>query len=103
MTSVTRVHVSFAELCQCVSVSEERVLSLITEGIVTPTVGKFPDEWEFDSACVTLVHKAARLHRDLTVEWADIPLILSLLDEVQQLRAENGHLKQRLNRFVHDH
>ncbi|WP_415057931.1 chaperone modulator CbpM [Halopseudomonas sp.] len=102
MNSVTRVHVSFAELCQCVSVSEDRVLSLIVEGIVTPTVGESPDEWEFDSGCVTLVHKAARLHRDLTVEWTDIPLILSLLDEVEQLRSDNAHLRQRLNRFIHD-
>ncbi len=102
MTSVTRVRVSFTELCQCVSVSEDQVLDLITEGIVTPTVGELRGEWEFDIACVSIVHKAARLHRDLTVEWADIPLVLSLLDEVQQLRSENVHLRQRLNRFLDD-
>lgn len=103
MSIVTHFHINFAELCQCVSISEEQLLELVAEGILTPEVGQAPEEWEFASTSVSVVHKAERLHRDLTVEWTDIPLVLGLLEEVQQLRAENGYLKQRLDRFLqHD-
>lgn len=99
---MTQVHINFAELRQCVSISEEQLLELVAEGILTPEAGELPEEWEFDSASVSVVHKAERLHRDLTVEWADIPLVLGLLEEVQQLKAENVYLKQRLGRFLQD-
>lgn len=102
MSSVTRVHINFAELRQCVTVSEHQLLELIAEGILKPEVGDRPEQWEFDSACVSIVHKAERLHRELTVEWADIPLVLGLLEEVQQLKAENAYLQQRLSRFLQD-
>lgn len=99
MTMVTQVHISFIELRQCVNFSEAQLLELIAEGIITPLAGDIAEEWLFDTACVTTLHKAARLHEDLTVEWADIPLVLSLLEDVQRLKAENAYLRQRLNRF----
>ena len=102
MSIVTQVHINCAELRQCVNVSVEKLLELIAEGILTPQTGKMPEEWQFDSTCVSIVHKAERLHRELTVEWTDIPLVLGLLEEVQQLKAENGYLKQRLGRFLQD-
>lgn len=102
MTTVTQVHIKFAELRQCVSLSEEQLLELVAEGILTPEAGRLPEEWEFNSTCVSIVHKAERLHHELTVEWSDIPLVLGLLEEVQQLKAENEYLKQRLSRFLQD-
>lgn len=102
MSTVTHVHINFAELRQCVSISEEQLLQLVTEGILTPMVGQAPEEWQFDSTSVSLVHKAERICRDLAVEWSDMPLVLSLLEEVQQLRAENTYLRQRLGRFLQD-
>lgn len=102
MSTVSQVHINFAELCQCVEISEEQLLLLITEGIVTPSTGELPEQWRFEHTCVSIVHKAARLHHDLTVEWSDIPLVLSLLDELQRLRSENDYLSQRLSRFVQD-
>lgn len=102
MSIVTQVHINFAELCRCVSVSEEQLLELIAEEVLIPRAGNFPEEWEFDSASVSIVHKAERIHRDLTVEWADIPLVLGLLEEVQHLKTENDYLRQRLSRFLQD-
>ncbi|WP_022960848.1 chaperone modulator CbpM [Halopseudomonas pelagia] len=102
MSTVTQVTINFAELRQCVSISEEQLLELVAEGILTPEAGTLPEEWRFASTSVSLVHKAERLHRDLTVEWADIPLVLGLLEEVEQLKAENAYLKQRLGRFLQD-
>lgn len=100
MSSVTQVTIDFSELCQCVSISEEQLLELIAEGILTPEAGAVPEEWRFASTSVSLVHKAERLHNELTVEWADIPLVLGLLEQLGQLKAENAYLKQRLGRFL---
>jgi chaperone modulatory protein CbpM len=102
MTMITQMHISFIELRQCISFSEAQLLELIAEGIITPLAGDIAEEWLFDTACVTTLHKAARLHDDLNVEWADIPLVLSLLEDVERLKAENTYLRQRLTRFEQD-
>jgi chaperone modulatory protein CbpM len=39
------------------------------------------------------------LSRDLALEWADLSLVLQLLDDIEQLSLENQQLKQRLARF----
>ena len=40
-----------------------------------------------------------RLQAELQIDWAGVALALQLLDDLQQLRGENSHLRQRLNRF----
>jgi chaperone modulatory protein CbpM len=47
-----------------------------------------------------LAKRAAKLRRDLELEWEGVALALDLLDEVKQLRAENRMLRQRLGRLV---
>jgi chaperone modulatory protein CbpM len=49
---------------------------------------------------LVLAKRAAKLRRDLELEWEGVALALDLLEEVQQLRAENRMLKQRLARLV---
>ncbi|MOA63802.1 Chaperone modulatory protein CbpM [compost metagenome] len=49
---------------------------------------------------MVLAKRAAKLRRDLELEWEGVALALDLLEEVQQLRAENRMLKQRLARLV---
>lgn len=104
MTYLTDIHlstpqVSFAELCHCANLSAEYMRELIDYDIITPIAGQRQQEWQFNLAAISLVHKAARLHRDLEIDWADIALLLSLLEEITQLRHENSQLKQRLKRF----
>ena len=43
--------------------------------------------------------RARRLQGELQIEWAGIALALQLLDELEQLRAENSQLRRRLSRF----
>lgn len=100
MTQLSIVHVSFEELCQSVSINEELLLELVAHGIVVPVQGELQEEWLFNASAVNAISKAARLHRDLAIDWADIALVLKLLEEVETLRAENAMLKQRLSRFV---
>lgn len=102
MTQLSIVHVSFAELCQSVSLSEELLLELVAHGIVAPVQGELQEEWLFSVSAVNVISKAARLHRDLAIDWADIALVLRLLEEVDKLRTENAMLKQRLGRFLTD-
>jgi len=47
-----------------------------------------------------VVNKAIRLHRDLEIEWADIALVVDLLDEIDQLENENRQLKKQMNRLL---
>jgi len=49
---------------------------------------------------VAVAKRAAKLRHDLELEWEGVALALDLLEEVQQLRAENQMLKQRLARLV---
>lgn len=92
-------HVSFEELCLSASISAEYMIELVEYNVIFPVRGKEPQEWQFNITAVRTVNKAARLHRDLEINWADIGLVINLLDEIEQLRNENGQLKQRLKRF----
>jgi chaperone modulatory protein CbpM len=100
MAQISIMHVSFAELCESVSINEELMLELIEHGIVAPIQGELREEWLFSASAVNVVSKATRIHRDLAIDWADIALVLNLLEEVETLRTENAMLKQRLSRFL---
>ena len=93
-------HVSFNDLCLSANISAEYIIELVEYNIILPVRGKEPQEWQFNITAVRIVNKAARLHRDLEIDWADIGLVLNLLDEIEQLKNENGQLKQQLNRFL---
>jgi len=93
-------HVSFEELCVSANISTDKIIDLIDYNVITPVRGKQPQEWQFNITAMRIVNKAARLHRDLEIDWADIGLILNLLDDIEQLRNENSQLKQQLKRFL---
>jgi len=90
---------SSAELCHSANISTETLLALVEYEIAVPITGSQPQQWLFQLNAVARVQKAARLSRDLALEWADLSLVLQLLDDIEQLNRENQHLKQRLARF----
>ncbi|MBP5072783.1 chaperone modulatory protein CbpM, partial [Pseudomonas chlororaphis] len=49
---------------------------------------------------LAVAKRAAKLRRDLELEWEGVALALELLDEVRELRMENQMLKQRLGRLL---
>jgi chaperone modulatory protein CbpM len=81
----TRIDLSLSDLCEVCSVSSERILRLVDEGLVEP-VGREPAEWRFSGRSVRRVVVAERLSRDLRLNAAGAALVLDLLDEVKQLR-----------------
>lgn len=94
-------HLSFEELCLSANVSTETMLELVEHEIAVPVAGEHPRQWMFHVTCVVKVKKAARLYRDLGIDWADLCLVLNLLTEIEQLKNENDQLKQQLARFLY--
>lgn len=92
------VHITTHELCQRTDLNTETLVEIVEHGIVEPE-GANPEEWTFNLDYVCTVQRAARLHRDLEIDWAGIALVLELLEERDRLRAENEMLQRRLGRF----
>jgi len=95
------VQLDMEEFCEVSQLSAAYVIEIVEHGILEPQ-GKAPQEWRFTDYELTLAKRAAKLRRDLDLEWEGVALALDLLEEVQQLRAENQMLKQRLGRLVYD-
>jgi len=93
--------VDMQEFCQVVDMPVAYVMEIVEHGIVEPQ-GKRPDEWLFDTYSLSVAKRAVKLHHELELEWDGVALALNLLDELEQVRAENRMLKQRLGRFLLD-
>ena len=93
--------VDMKEFCQVVDLPVAYVIEIVEHGIVEPQ-GQRPDDWLFDTYSLSIAKRAAKLHHDLEMEWDGVALALNLLDELEQVRAENRMLKQRLGRFLQD-
>src|SRR5689334_7918675 len=99
MSDPVIVLLDLAEFCEATELSDVHVIEIVEHGILEPQ-GTEPKDWRFTDYELVLAKRAAKLRRDLELEWEGVALALDLLDEVQQLRAENRMLKQRLGRLV---
>jgi len=70
-------------------------------GIVEPC-GEKPAEWSFDLTMVSVARRAVRLRRDLKLNWSAVAVVIKLLEQREQLQAENELLNQRLQRFLQE-
>lgn len=86
------------ELCERVALPEADVKEIVSYGIIEPR-DSHAREWEFEPEMAELAARAARLHRDLDIDWPGVALALDLLRELETLRRENHRLKLRLGRF----
>ncbi|TVQ39739.1 MAG: MerR family transcriptional regulator [Wenzhouxiangella sp.] len=73
------------ELCRVCELSQELLVEWIAEGVAEPRASA-SGEWRFGSGQLRRVRRARRLQLDLGVDNASLPLVLDLLDEVEQLR-----------------
>jgi len=73
------------QLCEVCGVDAERVIEMVTEGVVEPC-GIEPRQWRFTGTAVVRVRTALRLQRDLRVNLAGAALALDLLEELEELR-----------------
>lgn len=77
---------SLPQVCAICGVHSERLVELVSFGIVAPAGGQ-PDQWRFNEPAVHRAKKALRLHRDFGLDQQGLGLVLDLLDEVERLRA----------------
>ncbi|MHC8303982.1 chaperone modulator CbpM [Pseudomonas sp. PB3P13] len=101
MSNPLIVQLDMAEFCEASQLSDVYVIEIVEHGILEPQ-GSQPGNWRFTDFELALAKRAAKLRHDLELEWEGVALALNLLEEVQQLRAENSMLKQRLGRLVVD-
>ncbi|MBV4460568.1 chaperone modulatory protein CbpM [Pseudomonas sp. COR58] len=99
MSSPLIVQLDMAEFCEATDLSDAYVIEIVEHGILEPQ-GAQPREWRFTDVELTLARRAAKLRRDLELEWEGVALAMELLEEVKALRAENRMLRQRLARLV---
>ena len=99
MTTTVIAYISKDELCQVTGIQIETLIELVEYGIAEPC-GDIQEDWVFEVCIADVVKRANRLHRDLDIDWAGVALVLDLLDELKQLKADNKMLKQRLSRFM---
>ncbi|WP_085582795.1 MULTISPECIES: chaperone modulator CbpM [unclassified Pseudomonas] len=99
MSSPLIVQLDMAEFCEATDLTDAYVIEIVEHGILEPQ-GAQPREWRFTDVELTLARRAAKLRRDLELEWEGVALAMELLEEVKALRAENRMLRQRLARLV---
>jgi chaperone modulatory protein CbpM len=99
MSTPLSVQLDLAEFCEAADLTDVYVIEIVEHGILEPQGGP-PRDWRFTDYELTLAKRAAKLRRDLELEWEGVALALDLLEEVRELRAENRMLRQRLGRLV---
>jgi chaperone modulatory protein CbpM len=95
------VHINLRQACDEIGTESHQVFAIVESGIIDPQ-GSAPENWLFDLEMICRAKRAIRLQRDLHMDWSAVALLVSLLDERDQLRADNDQLRMQLQRFVPD-
>ena len=77
------------ELCLACNVDANWITELVEHGVIEP-IGQVSAEWRFTSLTVVRIAKAKRLERDLNLNLPGLAVVLDLLDEIDDLRAQLG-------------
>lgn len=93
------VSINLNEACYEIGIELEQVNAIVEYGIIEPE-GSTPADWRFDLDMICRAKRAIRLQRDLHLDWSATALLVSLLDERDQLRSDNEQLRLQLNRFT---
>lgn len=98
MQKVDTQSFSIEEICLATDLPSQTIIEIVELGIIEPG-GKHPKNWVFSTHMITITKRACRLHNDLEIDWPGIALAIDLIDELDQLRAQNRQLLNRLDRF----
>ncbi len=77
------------ELCLACNVDADWIAELVEHGVIEP-IGEVSTDWRFTSLTIVRLAKAKRLERDLDLNPPGLALVLDLLDEIAELRAQLG-------------
>ncbi|AKS41619.1 chaperone modulator CbpM [Wenzhouxiangella marina] len=84
------------ELCRACELSREELLTWVAEGVAEPRDAG-AGEWHFSLRQFRRLRTARRLRRDLDVVPSDLPLVLDLIEELEQLRRRVRSLERLLD------
>ena len=76
MSSPLIVQLDLAEFCEAADLSDVYVIEIVEHGILEPQ-GAQPREWRFTADALALAKRAAKLRRDLELEWEGVALALA--------------------------
>jgi chaperone modulatory protein CbpM len=100
--SETTLRISVSELCERQEISRSIVISVVEHEIARPVAGESAEDWLFDVTAAHWVTRAARLQRDLELDWVAVAILVDALREQERLGRENRQLRERLTRFIAD-
>jgi chaperone modulatory protein CbpM len=89
---------TLVELCRSSHLEEGFIVACIEHGVVEVS-GASMQQWRFSNGSRLRLQKAWRLHRDLELQPAALPLVLQLLGEVDALHQENRRLRLLLEHW----
>ena len=80
---------TFDEMCEICNTSTDAINELIAYEIIHPKQAS-QGQWIINIADLQRAKTALRLQRDLEVNLAGVALVLDLLDELEELRAQTN-------------
>lgn len=78
---------SFDEVCEACRINEEFIRQLVAFNVI-PEKFSYTVQETYDLATVKKIKTALRLQRDLEINMAGIALVLDLLQEINDLKAQ---------------
>lgn len=75
------------ELCLACNVDANWITELVEHGVIEP-IREVGADWRFTSLAIVRIAKAKRLERDLNLNPPGLAVVLDLLDEIDDLRAQ---------------
>lgn len=85
-----------AEICEICGIEMVVLQDLVAYEVVVPQRGFKAEQWQFDMAQLKRLRIALRLQRDLELNAAALALVLQLLEERENLRAQSVSLHKHL-------
>lgn len=86
---------TLAELAELACITEDDVRELVDYGALAP-LDAAATPWIFSGRCLTTIRTACRLRLTFDLEPHGVALIVSLLERIEALEAELGHLRAQL-------
>ncbi len=80
------IEFTLVDLCRACGAERTYLLELVGEGVLEP-VGSKPEDWRFSGPSLRTARTALRLDHDLELGPSGAALVLSLLEEIDSLRA----------------
>ncbi|WP_339671996.1 chaperone modulator CbpM [Dasania marina] len=99
MVEIT-LHLSINELCQLECIEPDMILDIVEYGIAEPIAGHSSADWVFEASTVHWIKKAARLQRDLDIDWVAVAMVIDLMQQKEDLQQENRRYRHQLKRFI---